>query len=740
MRRKSIICGIFLFALSQLFAEVQIIQPVIKNPCHFAIIIDTESFQKTEKAVLAYRDAVEEDGLSTFIYANNWSNPMEIRNTIIELKQSMPTLEGVVFVGDVPIAMLRDAQHMASAFKMDQERYPFVRSSIPSDRFYDDFDLQFNFIEQDTSNPLLYYYSLAYDSPQKVEREIYSGRIKAPLAGDEKYSVLEKYLIRVVAQKREINRLDNMLRFTGHGYNSEALSAWEGESLSLREQFPHLHESGGSLISLYHEMSPEMKTRLINELEQDDLDFALFHAHGGVEAQYLIGYPAAGNINQNVDAIKLFVRNKLREAKRRKKPVDSAKEYYMTQHGIPEAWFEGAFEDSVIYADSLYSAKLDMDVTDVALFKPGAELIIFDQCFNGAFIRTPYMAGAYVFGDGSTVAGIANSVNVKQDVWADEGLGLLNYNIRIGQWHRERNYLENHIIGDPTFRFTNPDRKDWGRIIARQDHKIRFWEKLLRSDEIPLKSLAVRKLYQMKKTDAEPQLLTIYENDPSYIIRLSALKCLADLRSKSFEEILFKSVNDPYELVRRFTVNWMGVVGREDYLPVLARKIVTDPSVRVTTTAKSAIVKINTQKAKTAAVEVVKVLPNLPGNAEMSRRLERSFQRSVSWLYDELIPALAEDTLSLKKRIRGVRTFRNYQFQEGLPYLLNCARNVDEEAVLRKVCLEALGWYTFSNNRDSIIETCEEIARQQNGPEIVRQEALKTKTRILCGSNDPVNP
>ncbi|MCK4716616.1 MAG: HEAT repeat domain-containing protein, partial [Candidatus Marinimicrobia bacterium] len=109
MRSKSIICGIFLFALSQLFAEVRIIQPVLKNPGHFAIIIDTESFQKTEKAVLAYRDAIESDGLSTFILINGWSNPMEVRKSIVELKQSTPTLEGIVLIGDIPIAMIRNA-------------------------------------------------------------------------------------------------------------------------------------------------------------------------------------------------------------------------------------------------------------------------------------------------------------------------------------------------------------------------------------------------------------------------------------------------------------------------------------------------------------------------------------------------------------------------------------------------------------------------------------------------------
>jgi hypothetical protein len=727
-------------AASLLQARPEILEPVQNRESSFAIIIDRASYSVTEAAVLAYRDAVEADGLSTYIVIEESANPDELRRTIIDLKSRDPRLEGVVFVGDIPIPMIRDAQHLASAFKMDQERFAFQRSSIPSDRFYDDFDLQFNFLEQDTGNTLLYYYSLSAESPQKIQREIYSARIRPPFDGQEKYIQLAKYLRRVAAQKREQNRLDNLMRYAGHGYNSEALSAWEGEALALREQFPQIFAPGGTFTSLEHSMSDDIKTIIINALQQPELDVAIFHAHGGVEAQYLAGYPEASSISQNVEAIKLFLRSKLRQAQRRKRSVAEAKTYYMENYGVPEAWFEGTFDDSVIVADSIYSANLDLDISDVALFTPGAELIIFDECFNGSFHRDRYIAGEYVFGASAVIAGIANSVNVKQDVWTDEGLGLLNYNIRIGQWHRERNYLENHIIGDPTFRFTNSDRKDWGRIIARQDHKIRFWEKLLRSDEIPLKSLAVRKLYRLKKTDAEPQLLTIYENDPSYIVRLSALKCLADLRSKSFEEILFKSVDDPYELIRRFTVNWMGVIGREDYLPVLARKIVTDPSERVTTTAKSAIVKINIQKAKTAVVEAVKTLPDLPGNQDMSRRLERSFQRSVSWLYDELIPALAEDTLSLKKRIREVRTFRNYQFQEGLPYLLSCARNVDEEAMLRKVCLEALGWYSFSNKRDSIIAICKEIARQENVPEIVRQEALKTKARILCGSNDPVNP
>ncbi|MBU4444569.1 HEAT repeat domain-containing protein [bacterium] len=740
MRHKSIICGIFLFALSQLFAEVRIIPPVLKNPEHFAIIIDTESFQKTEKAILAYRDAIEADGLSTFILINSWSNPMEVRKSIVELKQSTPTLEGIVLIGNIPIAMIRDAQHLSSAFKMDQERFPFIRSSIPSDRYYDDFDLEFDFIEQDTTNVLLYYYSLTANSTQKIERDIYSGRIKVPDNDNRKYDVLEAYLNRIAAQKKENQKLDHMLTFTGHGYHSEALSAWEGESIALREQFPHLYKPGGKMTSLYHEMSKEMKTILMNELQKTELDVALFHAHGGVEAQYLLGYPEAGNIKQNVDAIKLFVRSKLRQAKRRKQPLDSVKEYYISEYGIPETWFEGAFEDSVRRFDSIYSANLDLDITDLSQFTPGAELIIFDQCFNGAFIHDNYMAGAYIFGEGQTIAGVANSVNVKQDIWADEGLGLLNYNVRIGQWHQNRNYLETHIIGDPTLRFYNTAKRDWARLIAQKSNNVRFWEKLLKSEDVPLRALAVKMLYGLKKKDFEQELLKIFHNDWSFIVRLSALKGLAGLRSTQFEEILFKSVDDPYELIRRFSVSWMGVVGREEYLPVLVEKIISDPSIRVSTTVKSAIEKIGYDKASLYFQKEINNLPDVMANRELLQRFERSSQRSAEWLRVELIPNLTSDTLSIKKRIGPARTFRNYQFQEALPVMIERAVDMQEVPKLRVACLEALGWFALSYNRTEIIEVCDRILRQQGAPESVKNEALKTKKRVLVGANDPVNP
>ena len=739
MKMKRYILLLFT-AVTLIQARPEIINPIRTMKSSFAIIIDEISYSKTEKAVLTYRDAVEADGLSTYIMIIGAINPDELRSKIIDLKNRDPKLEGVVFIGDVPIPMIRDAQHLASAFKMDQERFPFKRSSIPSDRFYDDFDLEFKFLEQDTSNTLLYYYSLTAESPQKIEREIYSARIRPPFTGEEKYVQLVKYLTRVADQKQQMNMIDNLMRYSGHGYNSESLSSWEGEAFTLREQFPQLFVPGGTFTSLEHSMSDDMKTIIINTLQKPDLDMVIFHAHGGVEAQYFSGYPEASSINQNVDAIKMFVRSKLRQAKRRKKSVEEVKTYYIENYGLSEAWFEGAFDDSVIVADSIYSANLDMDISDVSLFKNGAELIIFDECFNGSFQKDRYIAGEYVFGNGSVIAGVANSVNVKQDLWADEGLGLLNYSVRLGQWHQDRNYLETHIIGDPTFRFKNQARKDWSLILQDKSSNLRFWQKMLKSEDIPIRALAVKKIAGLQQTGIEETMLNVYKTDPSFLVRMAALKELAVNRSVQFEEILFSSINDPYELIRRFSAQWMGVVGREDYLPALVNTVIFDPSKRAAYSAKTAIEKVGPDKVYPYFEKAIQQLPELTANSDLLIRMEKSYQRSTARLWEEVIPELTSDTLAIKKRISAARMLRNYQFQEALPVLLSVILDESDDAQLRVVALEAAGWYTFSHNRSDILEACETLLKRSETPVDVKHEAVKTKKRIIVGYNDPVNP
>ncbi len=738
--KKTFIYLMLLSATAGLFAEPKIINPAQKHNPSFAILVDSTTNARIGQAILAYRDAVEYDGLSTYIVSANWHSPDEIKSVIINLYKATPPLEGVVFIGDIPVPMLRDAQHLTSAFKMDPERYVFQRSSVPSDRFYDDFDLKFDFLKQDTTNRLLFYYSLRADCPQKVEREIYSARIFPPINSPNKYELIAKYLTRVVQQKQATNRLDNIMTYAGHGYHSESLDAWNNNLTALREQFPHFSSPGYQMTNLYHSMSPDMKSLIMSELQKPELDLAIFHAHGEYDTQYLLGFPPAGNINENIEAAKLFVRGKMREARDRQKSVDDIKKYYQSEYNLPDSWFENALDDSVEQVDSLYSASLDLYSSDVAQIAPQAEIVVFDECFNGAFIKPDYVAGTYLFGNGTTIAEVANTVNVKQDIWSDELLGLFSYGVRIGEWHKMRNYLESHLFGDPTFHYYSMDHYTALDKLNPNLKDLRIWQKELKATDPVRRTLAVRQIYKIQGAGCETTLLEIYRTDSGWNVRLEALKCLADLRSPGFQQVLLESIYDPFELIRRFSANLMGVVGDEKYLEPLSEKVIFDASERVGSTAKAAIVKISPEKTYQVCKTAFDSAPVSNFNNKQSKICLDSFSRSVNWLNDELITNTKNDSLKNKDRISAIRSFRNYQFREAIPVLIQVAADVKAPPEVRVSALEALGWFSFSLDRNLISDACDRIIKQLNVPESVRQEALKTHRRIADGCNDSLNP
>jgi len=379
---------------------------------------------------------------------------------------------------------------------------------------------------------------LLSDSPQRIERDIYSARIKPSGADINKYEIINSYLNRVAKIKKEKNYVDNALVFLGHGYISNSLTAWSDEKLSLQEQFPELFVPGGRIKNLFHEMDREMKEILKRELQQEGLDIALFHAHGDTDMQLLLSYPIAQNVDENLEAVKLYLRSKIRSAERRKQPVDKAKEYFMKEFTIPEYFFDGTFSDSSIAADSLLGYKLDMYLDDIRNIKPQPKFILFDECFNGSFHLDEYIAGEYVFGKGNVVAGEGNSVNCLQDKWADEFLGWLNKGVRVGLRHREINLLESHLIGDPTFRFSSDSKYDLNKMLVLGRKTISDWRKLLKNEDDILRGTAVRILFYNLKSKFENELVDIYQRDKSFNVRLHALKSLAEINGEGFRNVL----------------------------------------------------------------------------------------------------------------------------------------------------------------------------------------------------------
>jgi len=708
-------------------------KPGRDRPTAFAILVDRQTFEGANESLQEYKAAIEADGLSAYLIADDWKRPEKVRETIAALYRRSPPLEGAALVGKIPICMVRDAQHLTSAFKMDQVKYPFPRSSVPSDRYYEDLDLSFRFLKQDEKNPLLFYYSLRAGSPQRIRKEIYTGRI---LPGDSATpGAVKAYFEKVVRRKKQQRPLRKAMVVTGHGYNSSSLISWEDQSHMLREQMPWLYRPGGGVWMYHHSESRDMKAAVLSRMQAPALNLLVFHAHGSPTTQYLLGSPRLPTIRSQVEAVKVFLRNKLRRAKKRKKDIDKEKAALIKRWGVPEAWFKGAFDAEVEAKDLARTAVEDIRIEDLKTVAPAPEIVVFDECFNGRFNADSCIAGAYVFGSGGCVAAVANTVNVLQDVWADEFLGLLGYGMRLGRCHLLRSHLESHIIGDPTFRFRPRPN------IRPPAGKGRTWNlaachRLVADTGAPatLRKLAVRILFQRREWAMEKTLMRLCREDPADIVRLEALKCLAAGRMPGLKDILLKTVEDPGEMVRRQTVRLMGEIGREDYPALLLQAAASDVSRRVVFQAHSALSRIAPTRIKTL---LENGLPDLPDRSR--KALLKRFGKRSAHLEGDLAN-LGDRTLDTIKRIRSIRTFRLYRLREAEPDLLAIAGNAKEATAVRVAALEALGWFSFSPLREDILEATEKIARSGEAPEPVRHEARKTRRRLKEGPNDPFTP
>jgi len=709
------------------------------------VFIDKTTHSHVEKELSEYVEALQYDGLIPKVVVDDWDSPDAVRNVIRSTIEAVPETDGAVFVGDIPIPMIRDAQHLTSAFKMDQVRFSdYQRSSIASDRFYDDLDLTFDFIRQDSLDPRLFYYSLRADSPQRIERDIYSGRILSPRHSEQKYQDIAAYLKKAAQAKYENNILDHAITFAGHGYHSESLTAWEGQLYMLREQFPGLYHPGSYLKNFYHTMGQDMKKIILYELQNPNLDMAAFHCHGGTEAQYLLGLEDPKSPSMAVNYIKRHFRSKIRTARERHgdEKGEESKAYYMDQYQVKEAWFEGLYDPESILEDSIYYAAMDIYSSDIIETDPMARLVIFDECYNGQFFKENYISGTYIMEDGASVVGVANTVNVKQDIWPNELFGMIYQGARVGQWHKFNTYLESHVIGDPTFHFSHASMETsrWDDLLLNAKNHPKTWETLLKSDNLTLRGLAVRKVFELEGLEGNGFLVKTFKTDLSDNVRLQALKCLAILRTPEYYDLLEDAAHDPAELIRRIAANMMGATGLDRYIPALAVAVETDVSKRVRFAAKGALEIILADEKDSCFVYVDNEKPAGQLN-DINQTVQKLWQNSNRRLYDDLLKSLKDTSLTERQKNNQLRIFRNYQFPEAIPALLETGMSETESEYIRTVAIEALGWYHLNPDVAEKSGTIlNKLIEDEANPEAVRNEALKTLNRLKAGANNPVTP
>ena len=371
-----------------------------------AVVVDAVSYVKARVELDGYVKALEQkQGYKVYVVVDRWQVPDSIRARLMKLhSQRRDAIVGAVLIGDIPVPMVRDAQYLTSAFKMDQTR-DRRESSVPSDRFYDDFSLRFRPLGKDESLPY-YYYSLSADGAQRLSPDIFSGRIRPTDAnGSSRYDKLRAYLLKATAAKLNPERFSSVFVFTGDGSISESKPAHIDEFRGLMEHFPQLAATPGAFSYMDYDDAAPIRFRMMDELMRPDLSLAVLHHHGDWDTQYL---------NMRTD-------------------------------------------------DNLTLGEIEK-----YNFRPNARCVVFDACFNGSFHRDDCIADEYIFRDGKTVATLAGSVNIIQDKWYDRYLGLLACGTNIGYINQHTAYLESHVIGDPTFAFLpTPPAKGSADLLCR---------------------------------------------------------------------------------------------------------------------------------------------------------------------------------------------------------------------------------------------------------------------------------
>ena len=723
---KYILLAIATLCLHILQAQT-VILPSIKTKTTFAIVVDQKSYDEVKSEIDAYRSSIENEGLGTYLLIDNWKRPESIREQLIKLhKNEKAPLEGCVFIGDIPIPMIRDAHHLSSAFKMSPKAN-WQKSSIPSDRYYDDFGLTFDYIKQDSLKPDYHYMTLRADSKQYISPDIYSARIRPLHLKDQNpYQMLRDYLKKTVAEKDKQNTLDQLTMARGHGYNSEDPLAWSGEQMALREQLPQIFKPGNTVKFYDFDMRYPMKPLYLNEIQREGLDIMLFHHHGGPTMQYINGYENGSSINLSIENAKIFLRSKV-PSYAKKHGREAAIKEYAKQYGVPESWCAEAFDEEKIKSDSIVNRNMDIYTEDIRLMAPNARFVLFDACFNGSFHLDDNIVGSYIFNRGKTIVTMGCTVNTIQDKWPDEFLGLLATGMRIGQFTRFTCFLENHLIGDPTFHFINNSELDIdiNQALVLQEGNVAFWKKQLNSPMADMQAMALRQLSMANYSGLVDLLKKSYYESNYFVVRLEALRLLTLNHPTEVADVLQTAMNDSYELIRRYAVEYVEKNSNPKLLPAwiesyLLRGHENRHRFRIfsgidTFDHDTALNELQKQAAKWSFYdssymnELSEYLPR------QKKGLERDFT---------LIGNPEGTTEQIQSEIGR---FRNKPITKAIEALLNIVKNENLEEELRVSAAETLGWYNLHYDKATIIKKLN--AFQTSNPKLMN-EVTKTIHRL----------
>lgn len=240
------------------------------------IVVDDLTFEHCNSAIMDYKRALERGGLPTFVLSASWNSPEEVRRKIIEF-YTHSHLEGVVLLGDIPVPMIR---------KSADHKDPDNQEMVPSDRFYDTFDLVFESLNRQADGK--YYYRVSAPvAHTRIKSQIYAARIRASDWERDPYPQLNEYLSKVVVAHQEQNFLNQILSYQGNDddddeHLAECLAAWLPRTVRMNEHFPGVFPEHGQMRFLRYDFWEDPGPKLAVQLRREALDLAILYGNTGL--------------------------------------------------------------------------------------------------------------------------------------------------------------------------------------------------------------------------------------------------------------------------------------------------------------------------------------------------------------------------------------------------------------------------------------------------------------------------
>ncbi|MDO4771178.1 HEAT repeat domain-containing protein [Porphyromonas sp.] len=705
--------------------DIKVILPTVTKalystkPKSFAIVVDKKTYENATEAIDLYCTKLHKLNLADYRIIADDATPDEIRKVLHDIE---PAIVGAFLIGDIPIAMISNAQHLTTAFKMDETKFDLHRSSVPSDRFYDDAGLRFRPIKREGN---FFYYRLDEDGAQRLNPAFFVSRLTVPKAMKaDAYTLIDKYLRKASKLDTPIDTKFELVTYAGHGYNSDCLMAWADERKLYDEMFGG---NGQEIRSLNYRSSNDMKSVILDELAHGNADVMIFNEHGSSDKQYLTTNLA---INDRKTALDLFQSSLFETLRKAKTPqvldslkTDLAKRYHLT----PE-FFNEALSPQRISADSLREANYDLTLGDMGKdFRPTPKFVVLDACYNGDFSDDDYVAAHYIFSDGSTLAVQANSRNVLQDRRTNEDFGLLSSRYPVGILNRLVPTLEGHLFGDPTLYFPRPGTKKFAPphfTLPKTRSERRAW---MKHSSPNFRAAGLRLAAQ--SGEAKPEMLLAGLRDTSVLVRLAAFKALSQLDDPNIREQAFRmAITDKHELVARQAALEVKKWGIPATLPVIAEAYVGDVHrLRVRFNLSSALYAFSPKNATEALIKAAEKLR--PGDEGLKKRITAKSEELVRFR-NNIVEPLKDPSTPLKAKLQAARTVRNYQIHDDIETLMEIISDPKTDSTLTLTLIEALGWFDRSHRKSQLVEFCEQCLSQPHYSEEIKAELRQTINRL----------